>query len=194
MSHKDIIIIISVVVLAQQPAAIVCVPNHCLLGSGWGPFHKVLCWQYEDLMQVLETEEYQQWMAGFGSSVKHVQVNSKPMPQTYPLPSPATLQVGTPKFNSPRPSSTHQSLKLWQQLYTRSTTNSILNWLWTDWHRRSCEVEGPLRCCSNWSSSRAPVAAVSLLKHSFCCARCCMLHTKRYQTIEDMHVHVHPCH
>ena len=48
-------------------------------------------------MQVVETEQYQQWMAGFGSTAKHVQVNSKAALQTYPLPSPATLQV-IPKF------------------------------------------------------------------------------------------------
>lgn len=49
--------------------------------------------QDEVLMQVVETEEYQKWMAGFGSAAKHIHVNSKAVRETYPLPSPATLQV-----------------------------------------------------------------------------------------------------
>ncbi|KAL3162089.1 hypothetical protein ABBQ38_009154 [Trebouxia sp. C0009 RCD-2024] len=43
--------------------------------------------------EVVETEQYQQWMAGFGNTVKHVHVNAKAVPETYPLPSPATLQM-----------------------------------------------------------------------------------------------------
>ena len=57
----------------------------------------MLHWQGWLFLQVVETEQYQQWMAGFGSAVKHVHVNSKAVPETYPLPSPATLQV------SPKP-------------------------------------------------------------------------------------------
>lgn len=52
-------------------------------------------WTAESVMQVVGTDQYQQWMAGFGSSTRHVQVNSNAVPQTYPLPSPATLQVIT---------------------------------------------------------------------------------------------------
>ena len=55
------------------------------------------------VLQVVETEQYQQWMAGFGSTVKHVHVNSRAVPETYPLPSPATLQVSPKSELNPSP-------------------------------------------------------------------------------------------
>lgn len=45
-------------------------------------------------MQVVQLPQYQQWMAGFGTSTKQVVLNCEAVPSAVTLPSPATLQVG----------------------------------------------------------------------------------------------------
>ncbi len=45
------------------------------------------------MMQVVQMPQYQQWMAGFGTSTKQVVLNCEAVPSAVTLPSPATLQV-----------------------------------------------------------------------------------------------------
>ena len=58
-----------------------------------------VCQRSPGVLQVVEMSEYQQWMAGFGQSTKHVVLNPEAVACSVPLPSPATLQVCSPPIS-----------------------------------------------------------------------------------------------
>ncbi|DBB10539.1 TPA: hypothetical protein ACH3X3_002076 [Trebouxia sp. C0006] len=106
-------------VLEAAPAAPVVIIADCpspahlpalLSSSAWEPFlhhassseaaaskssthQKVNCIVHLAPQQVVQMPQYQQWMAGFGTSTKQVVLNCEAVPSAVTLPSPATLQI-----------------------------------------------------------------------------------------------------
>ena len=76
--------------------------------------------------QVVRTPGYQQWLAGFGKITKHLMLNSEAVPASYPLPSPATLQVSPQQAGLKPHALNHTLLSVRAMLFLLSLHQSIV--------------------------------------------------------------------